>query len=140
MLFINIALIAIGISAGIVVGNAAAAFITLLGVVPRFIQISDTERYIKLYWKMLIFGMVSFSLFYFLDFSFKISKYISIFLGLFFGTFIGIFASALAEVLNVIPVLTKKLELEYFVSYLIIALILGKITGSLIYWLVLVKL
>lgn len=132
-------LIAIGTSVGVIVGNAVAAFITLLQIIPRLIQNSDTLLYIKWYERTLVLGMTLFSIAYFIDFSFKLNIYITIIMGLFFGAFIGIFSSALAEVLNVIPVLTKKLELKEYVFYLLIAIGLGKVTGSLVNWLILVK-
>ncbi|WP_159436065.1 stage V sporulation protein AB [Anaerosalibacter sp. Marseille-P3206] len=135
----SIVLIAIGTSAGVIVGNAVAAFITLLQIIPRLIQNSDTLLYIKWYERTLILSMTLFSLAYFTNFSLKLPIYFTVILGIFFGAFIGIFSSALAEVLNVIPVLTKKLELEDYVFYLLIAIGLGKVSGSLMNWLVLVK-
>jgi len=135
----SIVLIAIGTSAGVIVGNAVAAFITLLQIIPRLIQNSDTLLYIKWYERTLILSMTLFSLAYFTKFSLKLPIYFTVIIGLFFGAFIGIFSSALAEVLNVIPVLTKKLELEDYVFYLLIAIGLGKVSGSLMDWLVLVK-
>ena len=132
-------LIAIGTSVGVIVGNAVAAFITLLQIIPRLIQNSDTLLYIKWYERTLVLGMTLFSIVFFINFSFKLNVYITIIIGLFFGAFIGIFSSALAEVLNVIPVLTKKLELKEYVFYLLIAIGLGKVTGSLVNWLILVK-
>lgn len=132
-------LIVIGTSAGVIVGNAVAAFITLLQIVPRLIQNSDTFLFVKWYERSLILGMTLFSLVYFLGFSFKLNPCITIIIGVFIGAFIGIFSSALAEVLNVIPVLTKKLELKEYVFYLLIAIGLGKVIGSLVNWLVLVK-
>lgn len=132
-------LIAIGTSAGVIVGNAVAAFITLLQIIPRLIQNSDTNLFIKWYERSLVISMTLFSIAYFLGFSLNFNGYITIIMGVFFGAFIGIFSSALAEVLNVIPVLTKKLELKEYVFYLLIAIGLGKVTGSLVNWLVLVK-
>lgn len=132
-------LIAIGTSTGVIVGNAVAAFITLLQIIPRLIQNSDTLLFIKWYERTLILGMTLFSVAYFTNFSLGLNIYITIIVGLFFGAFIGIFSSALAEVLNVIPVLTKKLELKEYVFYLLFAIGLGKVTGSLVNWLILVK-
>ena len=127
----------IGLSAGVVVGNAAGAFISLLGVVPRLAQISDTDEKIPLYQWILILSMTMFSFIFFSDFSFKFNKYLSIISGLFFGTFVGLFASALAEVLNVIPVLSRKMEITEYIPFLIIAILLGKVSASLLNWLVL---
>lgn len=135
----TIVLIVIGISAGIIVGNAAAAFITLLQIVPRLIQNSDTYLFVKWYEGALVLGMTLFSLIDFTNFTLKLNMYLTIIFGLFFGAFIGVFASALAEVLNVIPVLTKKLEIKEYVFYLLVAIGLGKVMGSLFNWLILVN-
>lgn len=132
-------LIVLSVSGGIVVGNAAAAFITLLGIIPRLAQISDTDKHVVLYQRMFTLGMFLFSLIFSLNISFKLSKYISVFFGLFFGTFVGLFASALAEVLNVIPVVARKLDLRDYVTYLILAIVMGKVVGSLAHWLILIK-
>ncbi|MCR2042964.1 stage V sporulation protein AB [Anaerosalibacter massiliensis] len=136
---LNALLMFIGVSGGIVVGNAAGAFISLLGIVPRLAQISDTDSRVPLYQWILIISATMFSFIFFSEFSFKFSKYLLIILGLFFGTFVGLFASALAEVLNVIPVLSRKMEIIYYTPLLIISIVLGKVSASLLNWLVLVN-
>src|SRR5699024_1455223 len=113
-MLLRVLLAFIGLSTGIVVGNAAGAFIALLGVVPRLAQISDTDEKIPLYEWILILSMTMFSFIFFSDFSFKFNKYLSIISGLFFGTFVELFDSALAEVLNVIPVLSRKMEITEY--------------------------
>ena len=124
-------------SSGIVIGNAFAAFITLLGIVPRLIQRSRTKEMITLYQISLSLGMPVFSLLYFFDVTLKLNKYFSIILGLIFGTFLGLFTSALAETLNVIPVLSGKFDLGDYLLYIVISIALGKVFGSLAFWLVL---
>lgn len=133
----SVLLMFIGVSTGIVVGNAAGAFIALLQIVPRFAQISETDEKIPLYQWVLITSMTIFSFIFFSDFSFKLNKYFSIVSGLLFGTFVGLFSSALAEVLNVIPILARKLEMNKYIPYLIISILLGKVSASLLNWLVL---
>ncbi|WP_416197789.1 MAG: Stage V sporulation protein AB [Sporanaerobacter sp.] len=135
----NIVLLILSISGGVVVGNAAAAFITLLGIIPRLAQISDTDEHIVLYQRVLTLGMFLFSLIFCLNISFKLNKYMSIFFGVFFGIFVGLSASALAEVLNVIPVVARKLDLRDYVTYLILAIVMGKVVGSLAHWLIIIK-
>jgi stage V sporulation protein AB len=124
-------------SSGIVIGNAFAAFITLLGIVPRLIQRSRTKEMITLYQVSLSLGMPVFSLLYFFNVTLKLNKYFSIIFGLIFGTFLGLFTSALAETLNVIPVLSGKLDLGDYLLYIVISIALGKVFGSLAFWLVL---
>lgn len=132
-------MILIGFSAGITVGSAAAAFITLLQFVPRLTQVTETDDYIKLYEYVLIFGGIIFSLIYFSNFSFSLHRISVVFVGLTMGTFLGLFASALAEVLNVIPVFVKKFKIKHELKYIIGALIFGKVIGSMWYWLSFIK-
>lgn len=133
----SVLLMFIGVSTGIVVGNAAGAFIALLQIVPRLAQISETDEKIPLYQWVLITSMTIFSFIFFSEFSFKLNKYFSIISGILFGTFVGLFSSALAEVLNVIPILARKLEMNKYIPYLIISILLGKVSASLLNWLVL---
>ena len=130
----NILLMLIALSGGITAGSAAAAFLALLEVIPRLMQISDTRNYIKLYQGVLTFGFVLFTLIYFTEFHLNLSKYVAIPSGFLYGMFIGIFSSALAEVLNVIPVLAKKLKLRDHLVYVIYTLMAGKVIGSIFYW------
>lgn len=131
----NIFIAFVGIAQGIAVGSAFAAFITILDMIYRLIQISNSSRYIRFYENSLI---ISFSLFGFLnliDFRLKLGSISIAFVGLMMGTFVGLFASALAEVLNVIPVLVNKLGTQKYINYLLLSMIAGKVFGSLIYWL-----
>lgn len=130
----NILLMLIALAGGLTAGSAAAAFLALLEVIPRLIQISDTRNYIKLYQGVLTFGFVLFTLIYFTDFHLNLSKYVAIPSGFLYGMFIGIFSSALAEVLNVIPVLAKKLKIRDHLVYVIYTLMAGKVIGSIFYW------
>lgn len=130
----NVLLIVVAFGGGVTVGSAAAAFLALLEVIPRLMQISDTRDYIKLYQGVLTFGFVLFTLIYFSSFHLNFSKYVAIPIGFLYGIFIGIFSSALAEVLNVIPVLSKKLKLRDYLIYVIYTLMAGKVIGSLFYW------
>ncbi len=124
---------------GVTVGSAAAAFITLLQIVPRLIQITETQDYVKLYQYVMVSGFVLFTFIYFSNFHVGLNKIFVGLIGLVFGIFIGLFSSALAEVLNVVPVLAKKFKLKDSLKYVIGALILGKVTGSIYYWLVFIK-
>ncbi|WP_236909407.1 stage V sporulation protein AB [Clostridium sp. Cult3] len=135
----SIFMVLIGVSAGITVGSAAAAFVTLLQFIPRLAQVTETNDYIKLYEYVLITGGTIFSFIYFSTFSFKLNSFFNIFVGLVIGMFLGLFASALAEVLNVIPVFAKKFKVKHELKYIIGALIFGKVAGSLLYWLVFIK-
>lgn len=135
----NILVCLTGISAGITVGSAIAAFITLLKIVPRISQVTETGDKIVLYEYSLMFGATILSFIYFLDYSFRFNQLIVLVLGGMIGFFLGIFTSALAEVLNVIPVFAKKFKVKHELIYIIGALIFGKVLGSLFYFLIFLK-
>ncbi|MDK2919730.1 MAG: stage sporulation protein [Candidatus Petromonas sp.] len=124
-----------GLAQGMAVGIAFASFITILDVVYRLLQVSDTSNYLRIYEKSLI---ISFSLFGFLDlieYRLRLGSLTIIFTGLMMGIFIGLLASALAEVLNVIPIIVNRLNTQKYIQYILISIIAGKVFGSLIYWL-----
>lgn len=130
----KILLILIGFGGGVGVGTAAAAFITILQVVPRLAQLTITNKYIKVYYWSIILGFNIFNITYFSGLHLNINKNITIVLGLIYGVFIGLFSSALAEVLNVIPILANKFKVKTKLKYIIFTLMLGKVVGSLYYW------
>lgn len=129
----------VGLSAGITIGGAVAAFITLLDVIPRLAQITETKDYIKFYQHSFTLGATVFSFMYFFDFSVRSNKYFGVFVIFIMGAFIGLFSSALAEVLNVIPVFAKKFKIKHKLKYIIISLLIGKVTGSIWYWITFIK-
>lgn len=131
-------IIFIGLSGGLVIGGAYAAFITMLEIIPRLVQISETYDYNRSYKNAYILGVFIFTIFYFSDLNINLNNLLVVITGLFMGTFTGIFSSALAEVLNVIPVMSKKLKMKDESKYLVYALLFGKVAGSLYYWLIFV--
>lgn len=135
----NLFLILIGISGGITVGSAIAAFFTLLKFVPRVVQITETNEHIVVYEYAMLLGAVTGSLLFYIDFNLSLSPLPVILIGGLCGIFLGLFTSALAEVLNVIPVFAKKFKLKGELLYIIIALILGKVAGSLFFFLIFLK-
>ncbi|MGO1470351.1 MAG: stage V sporulation protein AB [Tissierella sp.] len=127
-------LILISISGGLAVGGALAAFITLLNLIARLVQLTESPNYVKIYEWMFSIGTFIFVLLYFSDFSFNLSNIFVVIIGLFMGAFIGLFSSALAEVLNVIPLISKKLKVKKDLKYIIYSLLFGKVMGSLYFW------
>lgn len=132
-----LALILIGFGGGITVGTATAAFFTILLILPRLAQITDTRDKIKIYKFTLVISSILSIFAYFYKFSFNLPKIVTAPIGLFLGIFVGLLSSALAEVLNVIPVLSKKLKVKDSLKYILWALLGGKVAGSLFYWLLL---
>ncbi len=129
-------LITLGLGAGIVISGAVFAFIAIIGVVPRLAMKTKTEKFIKLYEEMIVFGGIfgAFTIMY--DYYIPIGAIPVIILGLCIGIFYGCLAVSLAEVLNVIPILSRRTRLYKGLKYFITALALGKMTGSLLYYFV----
>ena len=135
----NILIFLIGISGGITVGSAIAAFFTLLEFVPRIAQITETEDNIVFFEYSMVLGATIGSVLSYTNFNLGLNKFVVIIVGILSGTFLGLFTSALAEVLDVIPVLAKKFKIKHQLMFIIISLIIGKIVGSLFYFLVFLK-
>ena len=110
----------IGFASGLVVGTGFVAFLTVLGIIPRLIQLSKTDRYVRAYEYAVVLGALFGTYLSFSDITIHLSILAIIIWGAFHGVFIGMLAAALTEVLNVFPVL-------------------GKIFGSLFQWTIFVK-
>ncbi len=131
----EIILIFIGISCGIMVGAGVISILILVGIIPRIAQISNTKKYISFYERLLIIGSIIGSLISIQNFTFKIGLVGVIFIGVCYGVFVGFLSSGLTEVLEYIPTVSRRLNISYsYLKYLIISLIFGKVIGSFITW------
>lgn len=119
---------------GVVVGGALAAFISLLKIIPRLIQVTETEEFTVLYQYIYCLGGIIFMIIYFSDIHFNIGKILTAIIGLFIGIYIGLFSSAIAEVLNVLPLIYKKFKVKDYMKWIIYAVLAGKVAGSLYFW------
>lgn len=126
--------IIVSFSGGIVVGGALAAFISLLNLIPRLIQITETEEFTVLYQYMYSLGGILFVIIYFSNIYFNLGKILTAIIGLFIGIYIGLFSSAIAEVLNVLPSIYKKFKIKDYMKWIIYAVLAGKVAGSLYFW------
>lgn len=131
----KILLIIISLGGGLVVGGAIAAFITLIKLIPRLMQVTETTCFVRHYENAFALGAFIAIIIYFSDFHFNLTNLLAGIFASVMGMFIGLFSSALAEVLNVIPVLSKKFKFDKEKKYIIYALTLGKVCGSLYFWL-----
>ncbi|MFC0523084.1 stage V sporulation protein AB [Pontibacillus salicampi] len=129
----------IGLSGGLAVGAGFVAFLTVLGIIPRLIQLSKTFTYTRVYETCVVLGVLTGTYLSFTDFTLSFPVFLLVFWGGFHGIFIGMLAAALTEVLNVFPVLTRRIGMENSMLWFLMAIVLGKISGSLFQWLVFVK-
>lgn len=128
----------VGLAGGLAVGGGFVAFLTVLGVIPRLVQLSKSKKALKLYEASVILGALFGILISFRNTLLTVPIWFEMFWGLLHGIFIGMLAAALTEVLNVFPILAKRIKLDTHVEILIFALVFGKIFGSLFQWVIFV--
>lgn len=129
----------IGFASGLTVGAGFVAFLTVLGIIPRLVQLSKTEQFVKVYETAVIIGASFGTYLSFTGVTMNASTFLMVVWGAFHGVFIGMLAAALTEVLNVFPLLTKRIGFEDHIIWLLMAIVFGKIFGSLFQWMVFVK-
>ncbi|WP_163526282.1 stage V sporulation protein AB [Halobacillus ihumii] len=129
----------IGLASGFAVGTGFVAFLTVLGVVPRLMQLSRSISKIRWYEGAILTGVFFGIYLSFGDLSISIPIIGLIIWGLFHGIFIGLLAAALTEVINVFPLLFKRIGVEVYLFPLLMAFALGKIAGSLFQWVIFVR-
>ncbi|MFZ4452200.1 stage V sporulation protein AB [Salibacterium aidingense] len=130
----------VGLSGGLAVGSGFVAFISVLGIIPRLVQLTNTEKAAKAYEIAVIGGAVFGTAAVLHPFQFSFPAFFTIPVGLAAGIFVGMLAAALTEVLNVFPILAKRVGMEKNVMSLVMAIVLGKIIGSLFHWIIYVTL
>lgn len=136
MTFSHVVEVIVGFAGGLAVGSGFVAFLTVLGVIPRLIQLSKSRKALKFYEASVILGALFGIFITFSPESYTIPLLFEIVWGLFHGIFIGMLAAALTEVLNVFPILAKRIRLDEKIELLILAIVFGKIAGSLFHWVI----
>lgn len=124
----------IGLAGGIAVGSGFVAFITVLDILPRLLQMTKSQDFIRWYEFAIIFGVLTSTWIDFFDWIFWGYDWINLLIGLFMGLFVGMLAGALTEVINVIPILSRRLNMQHYLFLLMIAMAFGKTIGSLFQW------
>lgn len=138
-ILISLAEVVIGFAWGLAVGCGFVAFLTVLGIIPRLIQLTKTLHLVKVYTGCVILGTLMGTYLSFTNVSWSNPVILIVFWGLFHGIFNGMLAAALTEVLNVFPLLTKRIRLENKLITFMMAVVIGKIIGSLFQWIILVR-
>ncbi|MGY4690184.1 stage V sporulation protein AB [Salibacterium sp. K-3] len=130
----------VGFSGGLAVGSGFVAFISVLGIIPRLVQITGTEKAFRTYEMAVTGGGVFGTIAVLHPVTFSFPAVFTAPVGLASGIFVGMLAAALTEVLNVFPILAKRVGMENNVMSLVMAIVLGKTAGSLFHWLIYVSL
>ncbi|ALC81476.1 MULTISPECIES: stage V sporulation protein AB [Bacillus] len=135
MIIKMILLLLLGLGGGLAVGAGFVAFLTVLGIVPRLMQMTKTFQFIHSYELAVISGAVILAWTSLHDYRLYLPEIILLPIGLFSGMFIGMLAAALTEVINVLPILAKRVGMGERIIALLMAIVFGKVLGSLFHWL-----
>jgi len=127
--------VTIGLGSGMFVSGAVFAFISVIGIVPRFAQKTRTQSYCRVYETALILGGIFGTAASFLHLRLPLGAFVLVLVSLCAGIFFGSLAMALAEVLDVFPVLTRRARVGQGVFVFVSAIAAGKLIGSLLYFL-----
>ncbi len=127
----------IAFGGGVISAGGFAAFITLIGIVPRLAGLTKTQKYIKNYERSLALGFILMNTLSLYPIQWEmpstlLAAPLLAITGGFAGIFSGCLAGALAEVLEIFPIITLKYKMQTDIKYIIFAIALGKCAGSLI--------
>jgi stage V sporulation protein AB len=124
----------VGFANGIIVGGGVIALITLLDIVPRLAQITQTYDYIKLYESIIVIGATVAAFTSLTGIGINLGIIGVVIVGFTMGIFVGLLASALAEVLNVLPIIVRRFKIDGYLVFMIYSLIFGKVLGAFLNW------
>ena len=120
-----------GLCGGAVVAAALAAFITGLGMIPRYAGITHTGNHLLLYEDCLVFGALAGNIISIYDLEIYCGRIGVGIIGLFFGIFLGSWIIALGEVVNVFAVVMRRLGIKKGVGLIVLSIAAGKTIGAL---------
>lgn len=126
-----------GLCAGGVIAAGIFAFLAMIGVFPRLIGKSGTQKHIILYETLIILGGTLGNVMDLYEVPIvvpMIGKSLMVLFGLSTGVFVGCLVMSLAETLKAIPVMNRRIHLAVGIQYVILSIALGKMTGALIYF------
>ncbi len=133
-MFDIIALCFISFSGGIIIASAIYAFLTVIGLIPRFVIKTKTQRYYMLYENAVILsGTLSVIVFLF-DLNIRLPFFIYVYCFFCIGIFIGSLAVSIAEVIDVMPIIIRTFKLDNYITYIILAIAFGKSIGAFLYY------
>jgi stage V sporulation protein AB len=128
--------IVIGLAGGLAVGGGFVAFLVVLDIIPRLVQLTKSYQSIHFFEGAIVLGVLIWSSMDFFNWQFGFSPICTAYIGLLAGCFVGMLAAALTEVINVLPIMAERLGMDGYMMWLLTAMILGKVAGSLFEWLV----
>lgn len=124
----------IGFGGGVLVAAGVVALIVGLGIITRFVGITQTAIHNRLYETVIFFGALFGNALTVYEIQVPVGALGLAVLGVAAGIYVGGWIMALAELINIFPVFARRIGLVKGVSYVVIAIALGKVTGSLLHF------
>ncbi len=124
----------IGLAAGGIIAAGVFAFLAIIGVFPRLIGKTGTNRHIMLYETVIVLGGILGNVADLYNFPIPLGWPFNALFGLASGVFVGCLVMSLAETLKTLPVISRRIHMAVGLQYVILSVALGKLTGGLIYF------
>lgn len=132
---IQVLLIIIGISSGVVIASGLVSFIIGLGIISKFADRTRTGDKVLVYENAVALGGITGSFLFIFKVALPFAYYFLPLIGLAAGIFVGCWAMSIAEVINVFPILIRRVKLLEYIKYIVISIALGKGVGMLlVFW------
>ncbi len=134
-MFNNLFLALIGMSAGGIIAAGVFSFLAMIGIFPRLIAKTHTNRHIMLYETVIIIGGMTGNLLYLYPVTIGFGGVpVLAISGLSIGIFVGMLVMSLAETLKAVPVISRRIHLAVGLQYVILAFGIGKMLGALLFF------
>lgn len=130
MLIKQAALCFIGLCSGAAVAAGVFAFITMLGIIPRLADRTNTADHILCYENAIILGGTLGNIWILFELPLHLSVVMVMAFGIFSGIFVGCLYMALAETLRVLPIMVNRIHLKEGFPIIVAAIAIGKVVGT----------
>ena len=132
---INVFLLFIGLSGGMLVAGGLFAFLALIGVITRLAAGTKTAKFLVFYEDIALLGGTLGNMAYLYNVGIPVGRIGFLLYGLGAGIFTGCLAAALAEVVKMLPVLSERVNLKRGMTVIMVIFAFGKMIGALLYFL-----
>ncbi len=133
-MWINVLLALIGGSLGTVVGCGTLALIIALGIVVRYVRLTETPHRITLYEDCALLGTLAGAIWGVGQFSINLGIFGVVMYGFFSGFFLGGWIIALGEVINVYAIMLRRLKIQEGIGWIFFVMAMGKMFGTLLFY------
>lgn len=121
-------------STGVIVSSAIFAFITIIGLIPRLIIKTNTQKYITLYENIIILSGFLTAITYSLNLTYSFNILFYWLMTFCLGIFTGSLAVCLAEVIDILPIISRKFNMKNKTKILMLTIAISKGLGAFAFY------